>query len=1277
MRRTFWLSCAVLLALISTAALTTLNTKVGATADLPAFVFNQQKQSNDSVWQMATTQRSRTAEASRIRAFRELQINRTALIAILGSAPLDSGDAAKANRVELTLPFPDGTFARFAIVESPIMEPELASRFPEIKTYRGQGLDEATATTRFDWTPQGFHAMVLSARGTILIEPAASGDTENYIVYSQGDVPVASSECDVSEREQELAIAKALTITPVRPAVTSGTTLRTYRLAVAATAEYTQTYGSGTVGGGLSAITTTINLVDAIYERDVAIRLVLVANETAIIFTNTATDGYTSDNPNAMLNENQTNIDSLIGSANYDIGHVFDGRLLGGGAFSWQGVAGIGSVCVTGFKARGVDIFRSVTPTSVFAYYSAAHEMGHQFGATHTFNATTGSCGSQRSPGSAYEPVNGTTIMAYRFACAPEDLMSTDTYFHNNSIEQIVNYSTTGGGNGCAVPTGTGNNPPLVNAGPSYTVPQSTPFALTAAGSDPDGDALTFTWEEFDLGASAPPDADDGSRPIFRSFAPTASPTRTFPSMSDILTGTTTLGESLPVTTRTMNFRATARDNRSGGGGVNSSATQVNVRADSGPVIVSQPVSGANWTTNSVQTATWSVANTQLAPVNCTSVKILLSIDSGLTFPIVLANATPNDGLENVTVPGGTSPFARVKVTGNGNIFFNISRGFSITGSNNTTPTISGFSPGTGTLGDTVTITGTNFISPSSVNFNGVAASFTVNSTTEIVATVPAGASTGPITVVTPSGTATSATNFTLVPPVNNIQFSAANYNAGEGNGSVTITVTRTGNTAGAARIDFASSDGTATQSQDYEVAGGTLSFAAGETSKTFDVLIVDDAFVESNETLNLTVANPTGATLGTPTAATVTINDNDSSGATSPIAKQFVANMTPAKIVPPVTSNGTGGGVVQLNQSETSGKVSLLFATLSGSELFASIRGPAGPNTNAPIIFSLPSGNPLIDSPVSTSTQQVADLKAGLHFMSVHTNPFPNGEIRGQLLWNPLEEADFFVRQQYLDFLSRGPDPGGFTFWSGTITQCNSAVQCLRDQRVVVSNAFFYEQEYQQTASYVQRLYRAAYGDNQPHPNPNTDPNFPNEEKKMPSYTTFVADRARVIGGASLAQSQLDLANAFVARPEFIAKYPASLSTAGQFVDAVLATIQNDIGVNLGAQRNNLINLYNSFGRGGVLYRLADDNAQTNPISNQAFIDAEYNRSFVLGQYFGYLRRDPDIGGFVFWLGQVSSGPLRDVPKQHAMVCSFTTSAEYQFRFGPVASRDNSECPR
>ena len=177
-----------------------------------------------------------------------------------------------------------------------------------------------------------------------------------------------------------------------------------------------------------------------------------------------------------------------------------------------------------------------------------------------------------------------------------------------------------------------------------------------------------------------------------------------------------------------------------------------------------------------------------------------------------------------------------------------------------------------------------------------------------------------------------------------------------------------------------------------------------------------------------------------------------------------------------------------------------------------------------------------------------------------------------------------------------------------------------------------------------------------------------------MPLYSVFMRDRAHVRGGSQLAQLQLDLANAFAQRPEFLAKYPAS--DGPTFVDAVLATIKNDIGVDLAFQRQALINLFNSGGRGNVLYRLADDNLVTNPIDNGAFIDAEYNRAFVYTQYAGYLRRDSDTAGFLFWLGQVNSAPVRDSTKQRAMVCAFITASEYQQRFSSVVTHTNGECP-
>ncbi len=386
------------------------------------------------------------------------------------------------------------------------------------------------------------------------------------------------------------------------------------------------------------------------------------------------------------------------------------------------------------------------------------------------------------------------------------------------------------------------------------------------------------------------------------------------------------------------------------------------------------------------------------------------------------------------------------------------------------------------------------------------------------------------------------------------ISFSSPSYLVSESLAAATLTVTRVGTTTGVSTIDFVTTDGTAQQRADYTTTAGTLSFAPGETAKTITVPVTDDLYAEANETFDVTLSNPTGATLTGVSTATVTLLDNDA----------------------------------------------------------------------------------------------------------------------GQASTNPLDDTVFFVRQHYYDFLNRLPDQGGLDYWSGQISSCGGNPVCVRARRVDVSNAFFYELEFQQTGAYVYRLYRAAYGNDQPFPNPDTAD--VTEARKIPSYQVFVRDRARVIGGTNLAQSQLDLANAFVQRPEFLSRYPADLS-GQQFVDAVVARIRTDTGIDLSSQTASLITLFNQGGRGAVLYRLADDNLQTNPVVNRPFIDAEYNRSFVYTQYCGYLRRDADTAGFLFWLGQVNRFPVRDASIQHTMVCAFLTSPEYQQRFSPAVTHSNSEC--
>src|SRR5256885_4783113 len=381
--------------------------------------------------------------------------------------------------------------------------------------------------------------------------------------------------------------------------------------------------------------------------------------------------------------------------------------------------------------------------------------------------------------------------------------------------------------------------------------------------------------------------------------------------------------------------------------------------------------------------------------------------------------------------------------------------------------------------------------------------------------------------------------------------------------------------------------------------------------------------------------------------------------------------NATYALITVTRTGSTTGAASVDFSTTDGTAKQKTNYTIATGTVNFAAGEATktftvlitddnyAAGNTSLNLALSNPQG--LVLGSPTTATLTIVDNDSGT----------PTANL--------LDDARLFVQQHYFDFLSRVPDQGGLDYWTGRITECAPTDrQCLINRRNDVSNAFFFELEYQQTGAYTYRLYRVAYGNTQPFPNPGPDTNPPGTIKaiELPNYDAFSADRARVVGGANQAQGQQSLADAFVQRPEFLAKYPLSLSTGAQFVDAVLATLQSDLGVDLSSQRTALIAQYDAGGRGRVMYRLADDNASGNPINNRPLIDAEYNRAFVLTQYFGYLRRDPDLGGINFWLGILNSFPLRDTTGQHKMVCAFITSAEYQQRFSSVVTYANGDCP-
>jgi len=569
--------------------------------------------------------------------------------------------------VIIALPLPDGTFGRFQVRETAVMHPQLAAKFPEIKTYAGTGLDDTGATARLDITPAGFHGLILTAGGTVYIDPYSRQDIAYYISYYRHDLANPHEGFVQHEPLGDPAEIEAL-VEALRAGggnIPSGDELRTYRLVVAATGEYTQYHG-GTVPDAMAAIVTAVNRVVGIYIRDTAINMQLVANNDLVVYTDGTTDPYTNNSGGLMLDENQDNLDMEIGNANYDIGHVFS---TGGG-----GVATLGVPCETGFKARGVTGLSNPIGDPFYVDY-VAHEMGHQYGANHTFNGNAGSCfGGQWHGSTAYEPGSGTTIMAYAGICGAQDIQpNSDDHFHTGSIDEIRAYTVAGFGNSCPVITDTANLPPTVNAGPDYTIPLNTPFTLSGSASDPNGDPLTYNWEQFDVGPTGHPDSPSGNAPLFRSFSSVLTSTRTFPQISDIVNNVHTLGELLPGYGRNMQFRLTVRDNQTAAGGVNVDEMDITVTAGAGPFLVTAPNTAVTWNSGQSETVTWDVANTDQAPVNCAEVDIRLSLDGGYTYPLLVEAGRPNDGSEAITVPDTPTTQARIKVMCSDNIFFDIS----------------------------------------------------------------------------------------------------------------------------------------------------------------------------------------------------------------------------------------------------------------------------------------------------------------------------------------------------------------------------------------------------------------------------------------------------------------------------------------------------------------------------------------------------------------------------------------------------------------------------
>ncbi|AUC21125.1 hypothetical protein BTO15_02890 [Polaribacter sejongensis] len=579
---------------------------------------------------------------------------------------LKSKSSSKSVQKTIQLPNTDGGFSNFVINETSNFENKLSEKYSMIKSYSAQGVDDPTAVAKISIGTDGFHAVVYSGvEKTLYIDPY-SKDKKSLIVYKRSDLNTDNDSftCHVEEAAR-MGIAKTTSFKNAQDGK-----LRTFRLALVCSGEYAQFHltnqnisaaASDEVkkAAVLSAMNTTMTRVNGIFERDLSVRMTIVGDNDKVVFLDAATDNVTDGDPDTMLNQVQTICDTEIGNANYDIGHIFS---TGG-----DGLASGGVVCITGQKARGVT-GRSEPIGDAYDIDFVAHEMGHQFGANHT---QSNSCNINSS--TAVEPGSASTIMGYAGICIPNVQSKSDDYFHAVSIAEMWNIVSSSAN--CAVLTDTNNSAPTANAGLDYSIPKSTPFLLKGVATDVDGTAsLTYNWEQTDNepAATMPPATTSSVGPMFRSLPSAMSSERYMPELATVVAGSTaSTWEVVPSVARDLNFSFLVRDNHAGGGSTARDNMTVTVE-DAEVFTVSAPSTAVSWFADTTQNITWNKGTTDIAPINCQNVTIKLSVDGGITFPIILKENTPNDGSENIVIPENPTTSARIMVEAADNIFYNV-----------------------------------------------------------------------------------------------------------------------------------------------------------------------------------------------------------------------------------------------------------------------------------------------------------------------------------------------------------------------------------------------------------------------------------------------------------------------------------------------------------------------------------------------------------------------------------------------------------------------------
>jgi len=635
------------------------------------FVFSAAGLAQQNYWKKITVKSDSEIRQNNVRIseYALFSLNTDEIISQLKNAP-DRTKYPSVKGILLNFPNSEEGFDVYEVYEASTMHPDLQSRYSDIRSYLGFKKGDKSSIIRFTLDPFfGFNAMMRNDNGIFYID---SHTTDNQ-VYKMYDRKKASSlsqfQCLV-EDESEFKHSEPTSAKTVVDGLN-----RKYRLAITTTIEYTayiaQQAGVGTgtdaqkKAAVLAAVNLVVNRLNEVFEKDVSVSYQLIANADALFFVNT--DTFTPTNAGQMINENQTVTNNIIGVNNYDIGHLFFKVDL---AANNNGLAQTPAICLDG-KARGVT--GNTAPVGdPFVIDYVAHEMGHQFGANHVQNN-----GCNRNTPTSVEPGSASSIMGYAGICAPNVQNNSDPYFNAISVNEMYQRLIAGATSNCGNKLAINNTEPSANAGPDKTIPRSTPFVLTGTATDPNNDALAYSWEQQDIGAATmPPQPTNATGPLFRSINPSTSPMRYFPELPKIVNpNLASTWEVLPSIARTLNFSLLVRDNNPLGGQTGRDDIRLTVSAAAGPFIVtSQNAPGIVWTQGQSQIITWDVANTTAAPVSTSNVTILLSKDGGLTFPTVLVASTPNDGSHAFDVPSGLGNItnARIMVKAVDNVFLNV-----------------------------------------------------------------------------------------------------------------------------------------------------------------------------------------------------------------------------------------------------------------------------------------------------------------------------------------------------------------------------------------------------------------------------------------------------------------------------------------------------------------------------------------------------------------------------------------------------------------------------